>query len=145
MIEVSIFLIRLMPRYCLFIYFISRIIAIMFGISFLIIFSVCYYWLLYLTLTIITTGFPGGTGGKEPTCQCRRRKRCGFYPCVGKIPWRTAWESTPVLVWRVPWIGSHRVWHDWSNLAHTYNNDKLQTASSSVTYNKDLIFNLYYI
>ena len=31
-------------------------------------------------------GFPGGTGGKEPTCQCRRRKRRGFDPWVGKIP-----------------------------------------------------------
>ena len=24
--------------------------------------------------------------GKEPTCQCRRRKRCGFDSRVGKIP-----------------------------------------------------------
>ena len=23
-------------------------------------------------------GFPGGASGKEPDCQCRRRKRCGF-------------------------------------------------------------------
>ena len=33
-------------------------------------------------------GFPGGTSGKEPTCQCRRHKRWGFNPWVGKIPWR---------------------------------------------------------
>ena len=26
----------------------------------------------------VGAGFPGGAGGKEPTCQCRRRKRCGF-------------------------------------------------------------------
>ena len=32
-------------------------------------------------------GFPGGTTGKEPTCQCRRHKSLGFNPCVGKIPW----------------------------------------------------------
>ena len=25
-----------------------------------------------------TLGFPGGASGKEPTCQCRRHKRCGF-------------------------------------------------------------------
>ena len=31
-------------------------------------------------------GFPGGAGGKEPACQCRRRKRHGFDPWVGKIP-----------------------------------------------------------
>ena len=30
-------------------------------------------------------GFPGGTGGKEPACQCRRHKRHGFNPWVGKI------------------------------------------------------------
>ena len=33
-------------------------------------------------------GFPGGTGAKEPACQCRRRKRCRFDPWVGKIPRR---------------------------------------------------------
>ena len=32
--------------------------------------------------------FPGGASGKEPTCQCRRRKRYRFNPWVGKIPWR---------------------------------------------------------
>ena len=33
-------------------------------------------------------GFPGGPGGKEPACQCRRLKRSGFNPWVGKISWR---------------------------------------------------------
>ena len=31
-------------------------------------------------------GFPGGARGKESACQCRRRKRHGFYPWVRKIP-----------------------------------------------------------
>ena len=31
-------------------------------------------------------GFPGGTTGKEPTCQCRRHKSLGFNLWVGKIP-----------------------------------------------------------
>ena len=39
--------------------------------------------------------FPGGTSGKEPTCQC---KRCGFEPWVGKIPWMRAWQLTPVFL-----------------------------------------------
>ena len=43
-------------------------------------------------------GFPGGLSGKEPTCQCRRHKRPGFDPWVGKIPWRRAWQPTPVFV-----------------------------------------------
>ena len=28
----------------------------------------------------LTNGFPGGTNGKEPTCQCRRHKRTGSIP-----------------------------------------------------------------
>ena len=41
---------------------------------------------------------PRGAGGKEPACQCRRHKRYGFDPWVRKIPWRRAWQSTPVLL-----------------------------------------------
>ena len=33
-------------------------------------------------------GFPGGTSGKELTCQCRRFKRHGFDP----------WQSTPLFL-----------------------------------------------
>ena len=42
-------------------------------------------------------GFPGGTSGKEPSCQRRRHKRLRFDPWVGKIPWRRAWRPTPVF------------------------------------------------
>ena len=35
-------------------------------------------------------GFLGGTSGKEPTCQCRRRKRLRFDLWIGKIPWKRA-------------------------------------------------------
>ena len=35
------------------------------------------------------------TSGKEPACQCRRRKRCGFDAWVRKIPWRKAQQFTP--------------------------------------------------
>ena len=31
-------------------------------------------------------GFPGGTGGKEPACQCRKLKRHGFIPGWGRSP-----------------------------------------------------------
>ena len=36
--------------------------------------------------------------GKESACQCRSRKRCGFDPWVGKIPWRRKWQPTPVFL-----------------------------------------------
>ena len=40
----------------------------------------------------------GGPSGKEPACQCRTHKRCGFDPWVGKIPWRRAWQPIPVFL-----------------------------------------------
>ena len=43
-------------------------------------------------------GFPGGSSGKEPTCQCRRFERCRFNSWVGKIPWRRAWQPTLVFL-----------------------------------------------
>ena len=43
-------------------------------------------------------GFPGGTSGKEPACQCRRRERGGFVPWVRKVPRRRAWQPTPVFL-----------------------------------------------
>ena len=45
----------------------------------------------------IDMGFPGGTIGKEPSCQCRRCERYRFHPLVGKIPWSRKWQSTPVF------------------------------------------------
>ena len=42
--------------------------------------------------------FPGGASGREPTHQCRRCKRRGFDPWVGKIPWRRKWQPTPVFL-----------------------------------------------
>ena len=43
-------------------------------------------------------GFPGGTSGKEPTCQCRRHKKFGLDHWVGKIPLRRVWQLTPVFL-----------------------------------------------
>ena len=42
--------------------------------------------------------FPGAARGKEPNSQCRRHKRCGFDPWVGKIPWRRVWQPTLVFL-----------------------------------------------
>ena len=63
--------------------------------------------------------FPGGSRGKESTCQCTR---CRFSPWVGKVPWRRKWQPTPVflpgksleqrsLASYSPW-GCKRVRHD---------------------------------
>ena len=42
--------------------------------------------------------FPSGTSDTEHSCQSRRLKRHGFDSYIRKIPWRTAWQPTPVFV-----------------------------------------------
>ena len=44
----------------------------------------------------LVSGFPRGANGKEPTCQYRRHKKYEFDPRVRKLPWRRAWQPTPV-------------------------------------------------
>ena len=71
--------------------------------------------------------FTGGASGKEPACQRRKHKRCGFNPWIGKIPRRRAWQPTPVFSpGESPWteepgglqsIVLQKVGHDWSDLA----------------------------
>ena len=39
-----------------------------------------------------------GASGKEPTCQCRKQKTHGFDSWARKIPWRKAWQPTPVFL-----------------------------------------------
>ena len=65
------------------------------------------------------SGFPGGTSGKESTCQCRRCKRCGCDPWVRKIPWRRTRQPTPVFLpgnpmdreaWRARVHGVEKSW-----------------------------------
>ena len=69
---------------------------------------------------------PGGTSGREPSCQCWRHERWGFHPWVRKMPWRRAWHPTPVFLPGESHAQndlegsvhvSHRVRHDWSDLA----------------------------
>ena len=42
-----------------------------------------------------TSSFAGGSVGKELCLQCRRHV---FDPWVGKIPFRRAWQPTPVFL-----------------------------------------------
>jgi len=35
---------------------------------------------------------------KKSTCQCRRHRKRGFDPSVGKIPWNKKWQPTLVLL-----------------------------------------------
>ena len=71
-------------------------------------------------------GFPGGSSGKEPTCQYRRHKRRGFDPWVRKTPgegnghllqWtsRGAWQATVHRAaqsrTRLKWLSTHTWMH----------------------------------
>ena len=47
-------------------------------------------------LLFLILDFPGGASSKETACQCRRHKRYWFDPWVRKIPWKRAWQPTPV-------------------------------------------------
>ena len=41
-----------------------------------------------------TLGFPGGLDGTESACNAED----GFHPWVRKVPWRRAWQPTPVFL-----------------------------------------------
>ena len=45
---------------------------------------VCVYY--FIQIIYIHMGFPGGTSGKESSCQCRRHKRHRFDPESGRSP-----------------------------------------------------------
>ena len=47
---------------------------------------------------LLRKGFPGGHSGKDLPASAGRCKRHGFNPWVGKIPWRRAWQPTPVFL-----------------------------------------------
>ena len=43
-------------------------------------------------------GLPRWLSGKESACQCRRCKKHGFNPWVGKVPWKRAWQPTLIFL-----------------------------------------------
>ena len=47
---------------------------------------------------LLLLGFPGGASGKELACRCRSCNRRGLDPWVKKVPWRRAWQPTPVFL-----------------------------------------------
>ena len=50
-------------------------------------------------------GFPGGTSGRELSCQRRRGKRSGFDRSLGQEnPWEEGMAThSSILAWRIPW------------------------------------------
>ena len=53
----------------------------------------------YLPTHVDIYGFPDGAGGiKNPSASAGDLKRHDFDPWIGKIPWRRAWQPTPVFL-----------------------------------------------
>ena len=73
-------------------------------------------------------GFPDGASGIEPICQLRH-KRLGFDPWSEDPSEKEMATHFSIPAWRIPWtekpaglqsMGSLRVRHDWSDLAHRH-------------------------
>ena len=56
------------------------------------------WWLAKTVSLYYNPGFPGGTSGKEPACQCRSLKIHWFNPWVRKIPCRRAQQPNLVFL-----------------------------------------------
>ena len=96
-------------------------------------------WVTFTTLKNSSVDFPSGTSGKAPTCQCKRHKRCRSNHCIDPgYPEDTLEEGrathVSILAWGIPWteeagrlksMGSQRVEHDWSDLAHMNTNSSV--------------------
>ena len=75
-------------------------------------------------------GFSGGACGEKPAYECRRHRRCRFNQESQEDPLEACMAAHPnILVGRTPWteepaqlqsIVSHRVRHDWGNLAQPW-------------------------
>ena len=75
------------------------------------------------------SGFPRWHFGKEPACQCRRCKRHGFSPWMGRSLDKEMAIHSSTLTWEIPWteepgglqsLGSQRVGYNWSDLVHKH-------------------------
>ena len=71
---------------------------------------------------VFCLGLPRWLSGKESACQCRRPRRHGFNPCIGKIPLEEEMAThSSILAWRILWtkqpirlqsMGSQRLRHN---------------------------------
>ena len=55
-------------------------------------------------VAMVHKGFLGGASGKEPVCQCRRRKRRRFTPWGQEDPLEEGIVThSSILAWRILW------------------------------------------
>ena len=59
---------------------------------------------LFKNWSIVDVGFPGGASGKEPICQCRRRKQMQVWSLGQEDPLEEGMAThSSILAWRIPW------------------------------------------
>ena len=93
-------------------------------------------------------GFPGSSDGKKSACWCRRP---GFYPWVGKIPWRR--KRQPTLVFLAGKSHGQRDLegyspYDCKRVGHDLainNNNKYPEAFTFVLCCSSMLLQLYYV
>ena len=53
---------------------------------------------------VTMTGLPSWLSGKEPACQCRRRKRRGWESLDQEDPLKKGMAThSSILAWKIPW------------------------------------------
>ena len=83
--------------------------------------QICSLSMLLLFSSVVVThyldfriGLPRWHSSKESSCQCRRHKRSGFDPWVGKISWSRKWQLVfNILAWEIPRTEEPWVYGPW--------------------------------
>ena len=105
----------------------------------------CYTFSFLRNLYTVLRGLLRWLSSKEPALQCRRHRRHGFDPWIGKIPWRRKWQPTPIFLPGKAYGqrslagyspgGLQRVGHNWAHTGtHTYTLVHTHTPSHTHTH-----------
>ena len=63
--------------------------------------SLCVFFFFFLAALTPVQGLPRWLSSEESACQCGRYL---FHPWMGKIPWRSKWQHTPIFMpEEIPW------------------------------------------
>ena len=77
--------------------------------------SICEILLCYFPVTLLNTGFPGGSVGKESTCNAGDASDAGSIPGLGRFPGGGHGNYPSILAWKIPmdrgvwWAAVHGV------------------------------------
>ena len=72
---------------------------------------------LFMLFLLLTTDFPGGSAGKESTCNV---EDLGVIPRLGRSLGEENCTHSSIMAWRIPWTVFHGVAKRWTQLSFTY-------------------------